>query len=139
MEDGNVVLRRTDDKEVTVPIDKLCEADQKFLSSVSGSKSSAPSDSKTSDKSSDSSGGTSDSQTGGAKISITETDLNKARVVDLGGSVQWTYKPDPASASEKLPNARVTLGSLEFFDQPQKILLLQDGGIGIVCPGGVAD
>jgi len=124
VEDGKVVLRRTDDKEVTVPLDKLCEADQKYVASVGGAKSSAPTGSKTGDKAAESSAAGSDSQTGGAKLSVTETDFSKAKVVDLGGSVEWTYKPDPAPAGEKLPNTRVTLAPLEFFDHLQKILLL---------------
>jgi WD40 repeat protein len=121
IEDGKVVLRRTDDKEVTVPLDKLCEADQKYAASIGGAKSSAQAGSKSADKASDAG---SDSQTGGTKISVTETDFSKAKVVDLGGSVEWTYKPDPAPAGEKLPSARVTLAPLEFFDHLQKILLL---------------
>ena len=130
VDQGNVVLKRTDGKEVTVPLEKLCDDDQKFVAKISGTKvESAPApsqrslaDDATGDKPSDVV--SQNLPNGVPAVTMLRTDYRKAKPIDLLESDAWTYAPDASNESQKLPAVRVPLKAMDFSDRPTGILLL---------------
>ncbi|HTQ39034.1 MAG TPA: SHD1 domain-containing protein [Pirellulales bacterium] len=118
LEDGQVVLHRRDDKEISVPLDKLCDADQKYVAKFTASNS-APTAEKPA------AGGVDAAPVPDTtRPKLTATDFTAARPLDLTGSAEWKYLPDLALAGDKLPASRVPLKPVDFFDRLQSILLL---------------
>lgn len=92
VDDDQVVLRRkSDEKEVKVPLDKLSDADRKYVAEITGS----PAEDETEDSQTD--------------IAITPTDFARARSINLAAEIPWSYQPDPAAKQPKLAPARVVL------------------------------
>jgi WD40 repeat protein len=117
VEDGKAVLKRNDGQEIKVPLEKLSDADQKFVANITGNQSDSVADS-----SADTSAGN-DAKRDTPVMKLIGTDFHNAKVVDLSGSGSWKYKPDVASPSEKLPAARISLKAVDFFDRPRGILI----------------
>jgi SLA1 homology domain 1, SHD1 len=111
IEDKNVVLRRSDEKEITVPLAKLSDADQKYLAEFKAGMNAARTGTKADDSAD--------------KGTFVTTDFSAATVLDLSGSRGWKYQPDAASTGDKLRSARVTLQKpAGFFDKPVQLLPL---------------
>jgi hypothetical protein len=127
VEDGKVVLSRTDDKEVSVPIDKLSEADQKYVTDIAGAKSPAAVGSKPADKPADGAAsalGDASGQAGGAKVGLISTDYRPAMLPDLPRDVEWTFRPTKAAGPDVLPSVRVPLPAVDSFDRLNSIYVL---------------
>ena len=126
VEDGTVVLRRTDNNsELKVPLEKLSDADQKYASDyqagkkvdqakseiVGGAKAKGLSDDK--------------ARSGGASAAITPTDYQAAPAIEWEKTVEWKYQPDGSPSGEKLKPAKVPLPpAVDVFERPVRLLLL---------------
>src|SRR5262249_42596012 len=116
-EDGKEVLHRADGKDGSVPLDKLSDEDQKEVEKIMPAKADG-------DKQAAGDGTEGTIMTGSGKMPIVTTDVGKARTLDLNGARAWTYTPDVAPDGEKLPNSRVPLKEVDFFDHLKSILLV---------------
>jgi len=108
-----VVLKRADNKEISVDRTKLSDDDQKVLNQVAGG---APAAEESADET------PADPEApAGPEIELTETDLASATPVDISAAGAWKYQPDPDAAPQKL--SRVALPKLDFFDRVEAILM----------------
>ena len=128
IDDGKVVLKRKDGQEITVSLDKLSDADQKYVVDLRGKispavdgKSAANGESAATGASPGAKGDESPSVT---KLPLAVTDYRTAKSIDLSGAGAWSYKPDVASGGDKLPAVRIPLKPVDFFDHLQRVLLL---------------
>lgn len=105
-EEDQVVLKRKDGKEITLPFARLSSADQQFLT---GSSDVVPATD------------TRDSKT----IELTQTQLDRARPADVALVGPWQYVADTTSGStSSFANVRVPLGNkVDFFENPTGLLL----------------
>lgn len=110
---GKVVLKRTDNKEITVDRAKLSDEDQAILNKVAGS-------SEGEETSADEFPEVPEI-VAGPDIELTETDLATATPLDLGAAGPWTYSPDPDPTPRKL--SRVALPKLDFWDEVERVIM----------------
>ena len=96
VEDGKAVLKRSDGQEINVPLERLSDADQKFIASITGKQNDAAAVPST-DKS-----GSGAPTTDAPAMKLVATDFHSAKVLDLSGSGGWTYKPDLACADRQV-------------------------------------
>ena len=119
VDDDKVVLRRDDDKEITIPRAKLSDADQKFLADFKGGKGRA-SEEPSSDAADEPAGKTEE-----PTIPLEPTDLTTASQVTIAADAPWTYKPEPSATRAPLkPVDIVLLPPADIFEQPLRLLLV---------------
>ncbi len=124
IEGDKVVLRRTDGQELTVALDKLSDADQKYVGYEPKVVTTPGPDQKNENTNSGDKSATGEKCAEVESLPITPTDLNSARIIDFDETAAWSYQPDPAPKGEKLHAARIGLASTDVFEKPTRILLL---------------
>ncbi|HEY2839998.1 MAG TPA: SHD1 domain-containing protein [Pirellulales bacterium] len=112
-----VVLKRTDGKEVSVPVERLSPEDQKIIVKAGGPTPAA--DGKESEDA-----GSGDKAAPKPAIELTETDLSEATPLDVSHTDNWTYKPDVASKELGLRAGRLALGQRLAFGERAEDLLI---------------
>ncbi len=109
--DGKAVLKRADGKEVSVPIKRLSEADQKYLAEFTGEGLDDPAE----------------LENGAAvpidDFEITEVESASAEVIDTTHTDEWSYRPDAILVTSP-PLARVALGSLNPHESIEDIFVI---------------
>ncbi len=116
-----VVLKRPDAKEISVALALLSDADRKYVESIEPD-AFAATDARRPEPATPAERSESEQEPAQPEVPITETHLGEAEVVDLSGDA-WTYRPDAASQSLRLRNVRLPLAKMDFFENPQQILL----------------
>lgn len=131
LEAGAVVLKRADGKEITVPFAKLAPADRAIVEKLRGPTKSADEDDWDSDG--DAMGDDLEEEDEflnprrkAPEVKTLEVNATKAKPLDLGIGVKWTYAPRPAPTSTASP-VRVSLGGKrDFHDEVSQILFMPD-------------
>jgi WD40 repeat protein len=113
---ANVILMRSDQKEVPVPLDKLSDADKKYVADYQAGKA-------LDGKPEKSSGGEEAERT---LLPLTKTDLNSAKFIEIDGTPEWTYQPDMGAKPALVQNARVSLQNVEWGSHATKLFLLPE-------------
>jgi WD40 repeat protein len=128
IEGANAILLRSDKKEIPVPLDKLSDADQKYVADYQAG------------KSLDGKKTASDEEEDAYErelLPLTKTDLNSAKLIEIDGTPEWSYKPDGAANIVPLRDVRVGLKSVDFFAKASQLLLLpQDKKAFVVFKNG---
>lgn len=119
VEDGKVVLRRADGKEITVPVDRLSEPDREYLAAATGESFDAPDD----DSDDDSDSGDEFVPADALEYELTPVLVDNAPLIDPSPSDVWTYSPDAAPPAQTKP-VRVALGQVDFHDELEALFLV---------------
>jgi len=128
---GKAVLRRKDDKEISVPIDKLSDADQKFLADFKPGKGRP-------------SAGTSQSpaeevadEPQESAPEIVPTELLGATQVTISEDAAWTYKPAAVRESEPMKPVQIALKSSGgVFERPVRSMVARQAKQAYVVSSG---
>ncbi len=114
----NVVLKRTDEKEIAVPLARLSDTDRQYVEALEPSavveESETPSPAGLAHEK---------EKPAPRELPLTETNLGAADVMELIGD-GWTYQPDPVLEGQGLRKVRLPLAKMNFFEKPQQILLV---------------
>ncbi len=116
VENDKVVLRRADDKEINVALEKLTEADQKYAADFKAGKVEVEAADKSKER--DLNDPTE------PDIAITRTNLDNAPVIEVAAGTAWKYQPDVAPRGEASLAQRVSLPPKEFFENPTGLMFL---------------
>lgn len=127
-EGDKVILKRTDGKEVTVPIERLSPQDQQIIAKAGGPTIDAADDD---DDASDA------PSTGKAskepEVTLMATNVFDATAVDISHTDDWSYKPDVAKERKLLRLGRMALGQrLASGESPTRLLLSPTKGTAFV-------
>lgn len=132
-----VVLRRADGKEITVPVAKLSPDDQQIVRNLLGP---SRGDSEVGESTGEDNWFEEEEflnakPAAAPDVKTLEIDTAKAKPLDLGSGVKWTYSPRPAAGPPASP-VRIALGpKRDFFDSVSQILFSPDMGRGFVIIG----
>ncbi len=105
--DEKAFLRRDDGKEISVPLARLSNADQEYLSKLMAVAASAAND--TADH---------------LRIPIMPTDLAMAPQADITPDVDWSYRPAANSPSEAMQPTQISLEPISILTQARRMLFL---------------
>ena len=118
IEGDSVLLRRSDENEITVPLEKLGEADRKYVADVKSGK--VKLKAAHIENEADAA-----AESGEPSVPITDTDLNEAEQVQISSDAAWKYSPAAASAAEFPTTASIKLRpSPDIFEQVEQVFLL---------------
>ncbi len=112
IEDGNVVLRREDGKEIPVPLARLGPVDRKYLEGANVLGAANPP------------GTSPDDKPGTPPIPVKPTDLTTAAQVSIPVEVEWSYQPAGAAAVQTLRATEIVLRPMEFRESAVRMLFL---------------
>ena len=116
IEGEQIVLRRDDDKEITVAIEKFTTADKAYIEDVHSGKIKLAPDRGHEDGA--------DDATGEPAVKITATDLNQATTISISGGEPWSYRPDQRMERDVLKPTRVKLEGGDFADRAERVLFM---------------
>ena len=118
IEGNSVLLRRSDEKEITVPLEKLGEADRKYIADVKSGK-------VTLKAAQIENGAEAAVESGEPSVPITDTDLSEAEQVQISSDAAWKYTPAAVTAAEFPKTASIKLRpSPDIFEQVEQVFLL---------------
>ena len=121
--DANVVLLREDGKEITVPLEKLSDADQKYAEDAKASQADSPGK----EDPSPAAAGSADADdlaAGQRPVPLTPTSLKKAAEIKIAADTPWSYQPH-AAPQQRWKLTRIPLApTLDVFEKPERILFL---------------
>jgi hypothetical protein len=116
VEGANVILKRAGGDEISVALEKLSDADQKYVADQKKTKDKPPAER------AEAPATAKPQNVDEPSIETTSTDYTAARQLDLRATSEWSYEPDVAP-TKPLPEMRMPLGRVDFFERPQAILL----------------
>ena len=126
IEGDSVLLRRSDEKEISVPLEKLGDADRKYLADVKSGKVTL----KAAQIENETDGA---AEGGEPSVPIADTDVSDAEQVQISSDETWKYMPAAATAADFPKSTSIKLRpSPDIFEQVEQVFLLTSPSKAIV-------